>query len=250
MTERLDRIVIVAADPSRGRAAGMSVQHLLEVSPGRDVEIGPVPLSEAELGAYAAQWNASLVLERDALATQVEQLTAERATIQAQCDAHSQRIADLLDGRETLLEQVATLTTERDEALGEVRRAETARDKALADLESGIAAKEAAIAATLAAKDARIAELESELDALLNPPVNPRHLAPFDFLALLKPEEIFALQTSVDPTVVVGRAKLQTIITFVDLDHADTIGLARYMEQAGLLAIGRADQVLAGEPWQ
>ncbi len=250
MTERLDRIVIVAADPLRGRAAGMSVQHLLEVSPGRDVEIGPVPLSEAELGAYAAQWNASLVLERDALATQVEQLTAERATIQAQCDAHSQRIADLLDGRETLLEQVATLTTERDEALAEVRPAEAARDKALADLESGIAAKEAAIAATLAAKDARIAQLESELDALLNPPVNPRHFAPFDFLKLFRPEEVIAVQTTTDGPAVIARAKLQTIITYVDLDDPDTIQAVNYFETAGIIAEGRAATILAGEPWE
>ncbi len=99
MTERLDRIVIVAADPLRGRVAGMAVQHLLEISPGRDIEIGPVPLTDAELGTYAAQWNASLVLERDALAAQVDELTAERTLIN---------------------EQLAAITAERDALAAEL----------------------------------------------------------------------------------------------------------------------------------
>lgn len=84
MAQRLDRIVIVAADPVRGRAAGMAVQHLLEVSPGRDVEIGPVPLSNVELGTYAQQWNASLVAERDQLIAERDQLQTDNADIAAQ----------------------------------------------------------------------------------------------------------------------------------------------------------------------
>lgn len=122
--------------------------------------------------------------------------------------------ADLLAQRDDLLAQVAALTAERDEALG-----------ANAPLQAEI----------------------DRLNALLNPPANPRHLAPYVFLSLLKPEEIIALQTSVDPIVIVGRAKLQTIITYVDLDHPDTIGLAQYMESQGLFAPGRAAQILAGE---
>ncbi len=99
MAERLDRIVIVAADPLRGRVAGMAVQHLLEVAPGRDVEIGPVPLSQADLGTYAAQWNAGLVLERDQLAIDRAQLLAENAK---------------------LLDQIEKLTAQRDAMAAEL----------------------------------------------------------------------------------------------------------------------------------
>jgi hypothetical protein len=94
---------------------------------------------------------------------------------------------------------------------------------------------------------AQVAALQAELDTFKNPPYNPRHLAPYVFLSLLKPEEIVALQTSPDPVVIVGRSKLQTIITYIDLDHPDTIGLAQYMESKGLIAEGRAAQILAGE---
>ncbi len=85
------------------------------------------------------------------------------------------------------------------------------------------------------------------LELQLNPPKNPRHIAPYDFLSLLTGEEIYAMQTSVDPVVIVGRTKLQTIITYVDLDNQETIGLVRYLESAGLLTAGRADEILSGE---
>ena len=79
MAERLDRILIVAADPLRGRQAGMAVQHLLEVSPGRDIEIGPVALTDVQLGTYAAQWNAALVSQRDQLTDRVADLEQQAA---------------------------------------------------------------------------------------------------------------------------------------------------------------------------
>lgn len=96
----------------------------------------------------------------------------------------------------------------------------------------------------------QVTELQSEIDSLMNPPVNPRHVAPFVFLGLLKPEEIVAMQTSNDPIVIVGRSKLQTIITYIDLDHADTQGLVNYMESSRLIANGRAARILAGEPFE
>lgn len=99
-------------------------------------------------------------------------------------------------------------------------------------------------------KAQRIIELEGQLEALLHPVADPRHVAPFDFLELFKPGELLTLLTSTDPTIIIGRAKLQTIITFVDLDHVETVGLVRYMESQGMIEAGRGDQILAGEPWQ
>lgn len=133
--------------------------------------------------------------------------------------AYAQFAADfsaaVVSERDSLLLQVAALTTERDAALAQV-----------------------------APLQARIAELE----ALLNPPTNPRHVAPFDFIALFTAAELYAVMTSGDPTVIVGRTKLQTIITYVDLDHADTVGLVNHLETTGLIAAGRATRILGGLP--
>lgn len=120
----------------------------------------------------------------------------------------------LLTSVSALNARVATLTTERDAALAKI-----------VPLEAQVA----------------------DLQAKLNPPVNPRHVAPFDFIALFTAAELYAVMTSSDPTVIVGRTKLQTIITFVDLDHPDTINLVGYLELIGLIAVGRAAQILAGE---
>lgn len=125
---------------------------------------------------------------------------------------------DVVTERDALLTQVASLTTERDDALAQV-----------------------------APLQQQVAELQSQLDALLNPPANPRHVAPFDFLALFTQAEQVAVFSSSDPTVLLARAQLQTIITYVDLDLADTVNFVSYLEQAGLIASGRAAQILAGE---
>lgn len=218
---------LLARFSTDGSVAGVSVRTITTVN-GRDYESDPVPLSGATdpaFIAFAAAFSAAIVAQRDQLLldnqsiqSQVDSLTSERDGLQSQLDqsttdnaALQTNVQALTGDRDSLASQLAAVTSERD------------------------------------TQSQRIVELESQLDALLHPPNNPRHLAPFEFLGLLKPEEIYALQTSVDPTVVVGRAKLQTIITFVDLDHPETIGLVQYMESAGLCEPGRAAQILSGE---
>lgn len=121
----------------------------------------------------------------------------------------------------------------------------------LAALESqllGVTAERDSWADSNNALAGQIRELQVELETLKNPPVNPRRLPPFTFLALFKDEEVYAALTSTDPIIVVALAKLQTIITYVDLDIADTVNLVGYMEATGLIAPGRGAQILAGEP--
>lgn len=210
MTSRpYELLVRFAPDGSIG---GASIRTITTVN-GRDYESDPLPLSGADdpvFAQFAEAFAAAAVTERD-------QLRAAKITLETQLE---------------------TVTSIRDSLQTEVARTDD-RDELAAQLATANAA--------LAISQARIAELESQLDALLHPPTNPRHLAPFDFLALFTPAEQYSIQTSVDPITVVGRAKLQTIITYVDLDHADTIGLVRYLEASTLLAAGRADQILAGE---
>lgn len=100
-------------------------------------------------------------------------------------------------------------------------------------------------AASAPSLQSRIAELEAELDALKKPPLNARRLAPFEFLSRFQASEVVAWQTSSDPMVCIGRAKLQTIITYVDLDLPETIGLVQYLESIGIIGAGRAAEVLS-----
>lgn len=110
-----------------------------------------------------------------------------------------------------------------------------------------LAEQVATLTAQVTPLQTRVAELEAELDAIRNPPVSPRHIAPFDFLSLFTADELYAMLTSTDPLIVVGRAKLQTITTFVDLDNPETVSLVQYGEAIGMLAAGRAAQILAGQ---
>lgn len=154
-----------------GTVAGASVRNLTTID-GKDFEGEPEALastSDEAFTAFAEQFSASVVAERDSLAAQVQTLTSQKAALQAQ------------------------------------------------------------------------------LDALTGTSSNPRHVAPFVFLSLLKPEEIVAMQTSSDPVVLIGRAKLQTIITYVDLDNTETQQLVGYMEQIGIIAAGRAARILSNQ---
>ena len=95
--------------------------------------------------------------------------------------------------------------------------------------------------------------VECEWDDVLNQPVGvtmppvviPRHVAPYDFIARFTDAELVAIQTSVDPLVIRGRTKLQTIITYVDLDAAETQMLIGYLAIIGLITQERAAEILS-----
>lgn len=209
---------LLARFANDGSVSGVSVRTISTVN-GRDYEDDPSPLSGATdpaFIAFAEAFAAQAVSERDQLLTDKAALESQLTAMTAERDAGLVNVASL--------QTEVARTADRDQLHDEL----------------------ASTQSILMSRDARIIELEAQLDALLNPPENPRHLAPYVFLSLLKPQEIVALQTSSDPIVIVGRSKLQTIITYIDLDNEETIGLARYMESIGLIESGRADQILSG----
>jgi hypothetical protein len=83
------------------------------------------------------------------------------------------------------------------------------------------------------------------------PPADPaqasRLLWPYEFLSLLHPTEIVALQTSLDPTVIVLRSKLQTLVTPMPFGEGSELHQAvQYLTAAGLLTEERAAEIMEG----
>lgn len=80
-------------------------------------------------------------------------------------------------------------------------------------------------------------------------PENPPRqtlFAPNDFIKLFTNEELYAIQVSPNPTVVLGRTEVQTIITFVDLDDPKTVAYLSTLQSIGLLSPERIAEVQAG----
>lgn len=82
-------------------------------------------------------------------------------------------------------------------------------------------------------------------------PVNPpaiQFIAPYEFIGLFTPSELIAILTSNDPVIIISRAKVQTIITAVDLQSPDTQQYIGYLVQLGILTEPRAARILSGQP--
>lgn len=98
-----------------GTISGVSVRYLTTID-GRDYESDPVPLSNAanpEFAAFADQFAAAAVAERDSLKVTLATLTTERDSLQIQADrvpSLESEISDLRSERDTLTAEVARLT--------------------------------------------------------------------------------------------------------------------------------------------
>lgn len=86
----------------------------------------------------------------------------------------------------------------------------------------------------------------AEIEAVKLPP-DPtiRHIAPYDFQSRFTDAELVAIQTSVDPILIRGRTKLQTIITYVDLDLTETQQFIGYLAMIGVIEQSRIAEILA-----
>lgn len=86
----------------------------------------------------------------------------------------------------------------------------------------------------------------AEIDAIELPP-DPtlRHIAPYDFQSRFTDAELVAIQTSVDPILIRGRTKLQTIITYIDLDLEETQQFVGYLAMIGIIQPSRVAEILA-----
>lgn len=103
---------LLARFAADGTIAGVSVRTITTIN-GRDFEGDPQPLSGASdpaFVAFANQFAAATVSERDALQTQVTALTAERDTYKTQADT----IPGLTAQIETLQSEKAALQVEVD----------------------------------------------------------------------------------------------------------------------------------------
>ena len=86
----------------------------------------------------------------------------------------------------------------------------------------------------------------AEIEAIELPP-DPtlRHMAPFDFQNRFTDTELVAIQTSVDPILIRGRTKLQTIITYIDLDLEETQQFVGYLAMIEVIEQARVAEILA-----
>lgn len=86
----------------------------------------------------------------------------------------------------------------------------------------------------------------AEIQAIELPP-DPtlRHIAPFDFQNRFTDAELVAIQTSVDPILIRGRTKLQTIITYIDLELEETQQFVGYLAIIGVIERSRIAEILA-----
>jgi hypothetical protein len=100
-------------------------------------------------------------------------------------------------------------------------------------------------AGDIAALESQVASLTAELESYRNPPFSNRHIPPFSFMSRFTNDELVAILTSGDMVIRVAMAKLQTIITYVDLDLEETQQLVGYLVSVGILQSDRASQILA-----
>jgi hypothetical protein len=122
-----DRIVLVFPIQSKGRSAAASLQTLTVLDSGRELE-DLTPLDPAAIGDYAKEFSLGLIAERDALATQVAELTAEvdriTALIPPPLPARSIYPRELL-ARLKFTEVVAAIRTDDDAAIYAVANLQT-----------------------------------------------------------------------------------------------------------------------------
>lgn len=224
---------------SDGSIRGASVRYITTVN-GRDYEGDPIPLQGVDdpaFATFAEQFSAAAIAERDTARAELATMTEERNALAsslaemttARDDAWNARDALTLE-LQTANELIAQDNIELASNTQAIAEAQLALDKASADLD---------------AATAEIARLTAEIEELRNPPNNPRHLAPFDFAARFTDEELYNIETSTDEVVVVQRAKLKTVISYVDLDSPSLQQLVYYLERASVIAPGRAAQILS-----
>lgn len=82
MTIHTDRITLLFPIAKKNRAAAASMQTLEITESGREFE-SVAPLDVSAVGDYAEQFSLGLLAERDSLASQVAELTAEVARLTA-----------------------------------------------------------------------------------------------------------------------------------------------------------------------
>lgn len=79
-------------------------------------------------------------------------------------------------------------------------------------------------------------------------PASPavRFIAPYDFLGLFAQGELLNILQSIDPVILIARAKIQTITGVVDLQSAETQQYVGYLQMQQIITPERASRILSG----
>lgn len=86
----------------------------------------------------------------------------------------------------------------------------------------------------------------AEIEAVVLPVEQEvRPVSPYDFQMRFTDAELVEIQTSVDPLVIRGRTKLQTITTFVDLNLPELQAFVGYLVSLGILTAARSAEILS-----
>lgn len=223
-------------------SVALEVRDLYTVN-GKEFEGDPRPIADgdADTVAFLAGFNSAAVAERDAKISELAQAqTDHQAALAAKDAAHADEVA-------TLNADHAAAVQAKDDEIAALNESLAAATAAKQTAEAALTTAETA----LTAAQARIAELEAELDALKNPPVDPRVLYPSEFQARLTRSErkaIFRAAGSENEILSdIGLEAISTMwtVTRVELDNALLIELLGALEQAGLIAPGRAAELRA-----
>lgn len=110
-----------------------------------------------------------------------------------------------------------------------------------------ILAESQSIADHIASLDGATARLlaDGETVAVLVPePIREVQLTKLQFLRRFTAEERIAIRTSLNP-IIIDFMQLLDLAQDVRLDDPDTMGGVAYLEQQGLIALGRAAEILA-----
>lgn len=212
-------------------SVALEVRDLYTVN-GKEFEGDPRPIADGDTDAVAflAGFNASAVAERDAKIAELAQANSDHAAAVATLNTeHAAALQAKADEIADLTEFLAAATAAKQTAEAAQATAETA----------------------LTAAQARIEELEAELDALKNPPVDPRVLYPSEFQARLTRAErkaIFRAAGSENEQLSdIGLEAISTMwtVTRVELDSPLLIDLLAALEMAGLIGVGRSAELRA-----
>lgn len=108
MTRRPDRLVFVFADELRGRPAAASFAELQEIESGRDIEFLS-PIDPSQISAVLPQFNSSVLVHRDSLLQEVQQLQGQLNTSQQSLEQAMRDRDDAIAIRSTLEARIAEL---------------------------------------------------------------------------------------------------------------------------------------------
>lgn len=222
MTTYIDRITFCFAIPEVGRHPARPAEaslQTLEFSESGKVYENLVPLDVSKVGDFAESFSIGVVVERDALLSQVAELKSIIESERLSSAAEIERLSSIVAGLNAALSE---LVSSRDAAVSESVRLQVIADS--------------------------VPELQSEIDRLTElvpAPLSPRQIYPRELLGRLAFAEVVAAIRTDDDAAIYAVANLQTTVLPIDLDSEETRTLIGALVVAGILTPARLAEILA-----